>query len=256
MSFTRSTHCVFIALVKKEQVLGLSLIIKSEATPFLLSSFVISSDHRCQGYATILMKATKLACSNYGVSQLGVIYNTIWKNNLSWEKLLGSSGWDAGISDLSYVRLVDIKKIQSSRFIKSQPPLSAQMVMSALCPSVEAQLREALRDEKWAQQVPVMTQPFCIDKPIYRQSSFLLSRLNEIVGWIVVHELSDKVLQVTSLYIRPSYRDQQYAYMLVAEAIRRSATDKIAHFNIRIDNIEMTYMYQDCLLYTSPSPRD
>lgn len=229
----------------KESIIGLALMTPRQDSGFQLISFYIIPSLRGMGLGTQLMLSIIEIIKGKGPKTIHGNYKTFWSYNAAWEKLLHNTNWKTKDTNLRYIVLDQLLKLENKKWasIFQLPPNSH---VRPLNPSSCYYLTKWIKQASWTHEIPSDVIPGKAWKNTNRECSLLLTIDHNIAGWIIVHNLEKGAGQVSALYIRKQYGKQykDLALKLIAEAFRRNQTLTKAYFGYRKGNKYMERLIQ------------
>jgi len=232
-------------MLVKESIVGLALSTPRQDSGIQLISFYILPSLRGKGLGSQLIHSITEIIKDKGPKTIHGNYKTFWPNNMAWEKLLLKANWKIKDTDLQYVVLDQLLKLENKNWASNfQLPPNAHV--RSLNPANCNYLTDWIQQASWTHQIPIDVIPGKALKNTNKECSLLLTIDHDIAGWIIVHDLEGSVGQVSVLYIRRQYgkRYKDLALKLTAEAFRRNQTLTKVYFGFRKGNKYMERLIQ------------
>lgn len=189
--------------------LGLLSFEGEEAT--LLSLYIVPQ-MRHKGFGGGLLSALEECAET-----LRVTFSDRHKDSL--EPLFAKHGWSTPeqIMKLYYYDPATVIRSEMATPIRLSEPYSMQPY--ARCSAFE------LKDIEAIHALPSFPKELSICKPevfpVHNETSFVLKREGRVIGWVVTHMLSKRLVRYTSLYVRPEYEKKGIGVALMKQAAAR-----------------------------------
>lgn len=187
-------------------VLGMGLVelpVDDERFPELLSIFV-SQSLRKRGLATQILTALQDELRSRGYQALETVYMSGRPAAAAAERLLANAGWEEPVMRMLTLRFT-VASMRQAPWIgndKYKLPDGYEIIPWHDMKAEELEALQASQEEGgWIPEdlIPWRSSPREIE-PI---TSVALRARGQIVGWVVNHQLEDKIIRITSAYIRP-----------------------------------------------------
>ncbi len=185
----------------------------------VLSLFVLPK-FRGRGLATSLLTALEGEASLAGLARVQGVYMTGQKTQDAFERVLAKASWEKPETRMLTVRCTLAEARRTEWY--SKHPLGKGMTVfpwSELTSRERDGLMRSQRETGWIKPDLV---PWNFDRDGFEPVSSLGVRLNgEIVGWVLNHAMSDKVVRFTCSFIRRDLGRRGRIVPVYSESIRR-----------------------------------
>ena len=231
-------HLLWVAMLHKEQLLGIALFNQATPTIAALISFKVHPERRNRKIGTTLLAFSESVCRQWGIQQLLLNYRTYWKSNTYWEKILKQQQWQYHPPNMYYVHVnnTDILYEKMGLHIEAKP------IFASINPQTWEQLKSTIAQPDWQNSIPDGLDPLQLaNKQLDLQASVLIlnnDRTN-MIGWVIFHQLSKSIWQVTSLFVKEEYRTSKIGLAAIRESARRHQNRGRVHFMVQPENTKM-----------------
>jgi len=238
---------VWVAAIQAKEILGFALIHPHSVESEILS-FKIHPNHRQQGVAKVFLQQIELLCASRNIQSLKILYRTYWENNLYWEKVLQQSNWDNRSTLLYYISLDQaVQKQIAPSFQSKNWKLKDDYQIKTF--SYDC-LLATMPHSKWQEAKKTGLSPLQLpESKVDLDCSFLILEQNtqEVVGWLICHQLQANILQLTTFYILPEHRKVGKA-VIAKLSTKISANDSKLHFMVKVENLKIMAFVRRYLL--------
>jgi len=192
----------------------------TDQEPATVRSLGVVPEHRRSGVGTALLAALEDNLRGHGVSTVQASYRSDLEHVAALERIAEKRGWDAprAVRRLYRARR---ENVLGTPLLEADPlPDGFELfAWSDLTRDEQAALRQR-QDAATDASHPIALDPFQLPDRLSTSCSVGVRRNGHVMGWMVLHRLSDDVMQYTSLFVSPTLHRHQVARVLLAEAIR------------------------------------
>jgi hypothetical protein len=215
----------------------------AEKTSAVLSVF-IKKGCRKKGIGTGMFEILEKFLKENGYKKIIIefIRNTRQTNFL--EKILNSSGWEKPELRTLLCRIHYKKLLKSGWLTKYK--LTEDFSIFRWNEISEEEKNRIMTYENMDGWYPENLNPFKLDLKMQSSNSLGLKFKNEIIGWIIVQKLSKNSLNYARLFVCRDFQDMGKIIILLSEAIKIQAAEKISYgnFSFDMDNKKMKLFYE------------
>ncbi|MEM8525154.1 MAG: GNAT family N-acetyltransferase [Bacteroidota bacterium] len=225
---TFSEQLIWIAVIRANEILGFVLLHPHQVESEILS-FKIHPEYRNQGIAKFLLQQVEQLCRQRQIQSLKILYRTYWENNSYWEKVLQQSVWDNRSILLYYISIDQAVKDQIAQRFQDrnwQPDYDYQIETFSY-----DRLFQTMQHSKWQESKQLGLSPLQLPKnQVNFNCSFLVihKESEEIVGWLICHQLQANLLQLTTFYLLPEHRKS-------GKAVLSKLADRLQNQEIKLN---------------------
>lgn len=222
MSLLPPVRPVAVGAVAGDEPAGLALaeIPEGQREEAEVLSLFVRADLRGRGVATRLLAAVENELGRLGARRLKAVYMTGQPSEAALERLIGMAGWDPPTTrKLSLqVDLPDFPKTDWYGRFPLGPGLSV-FPWSELTREERQELERSQRESPW---IPPNLEPWRHDRDGFEPVSSLGVRFQgRVVGWVLNHALSERVVRFTCSFIRKDLGRRGRLVPVYSESIRR-----------------------------------
>ncbi|MDW8296648.1 MAG: GNAT family N-acetyltransferase [Raineya sp.] len=208
-------------------------------------SLWVKEEHRRRGIASNILRIAEKIALNNQINYLNIIFQDNWESFKWMPTLLQKLGWNKPekrtiLVKLAYTQVCDLPWFQ----IKDFPNNFHTSFWTDLTEEQKNFIKRKKETENW---YPDTLSPFQLPNLIVKEGSLVLWYENEIVGWITLHKMAEKQVQITSYFIDEKHRKTKASIALIVEAVDNVYHNQIANeaiFMFHADNKEMMTMSQ------------
>lgn len=219
--------------------LGLAEVSPDGRSGNILSAFVARA-HRSRGIGTALLARLEDELRSRGCTELDLAYLTETPATLAIEMILKKRGWTPPQARMLICRAD--RRIFEAPWIKRRR-LPAGFSIFPWCELTPNERNAMQRQQELHPWYPEMLSPFRDEAMQEPENSLGLRRQGQVVGWLITHRISPKMIRYSSLFVRAELRARGCALPLLAEAIDRQARcrglDSFGSFSVWLDNDPM-----------------
>ncbi len=165
----------------------------------ILSIFV-APDLRKQGIATYLIGSLEEALIRRGVPSVLGVYMTSLPNIPAIEGMFAKSGFSAPVRRAVIVRTTPEEMSNANWYKRARLPSNCTIFpWSELTPDELETMKRTQAESHW---IHPDLEPWNFDKDFDRQSSVGMRRNDEVVGWVINHRASEKMVAFTISFMR------------------------------------------------------
>ncbi|HHP7242940.1 MAG TPA: GNAT family N-acetyltransferase [Cyclobacteriaceae bacterium] len=190
---------------------------------FRLVSLKVSPEHQNQKIATRLLYNLEKAIKTEGYCEIELHYRSHWKTIPVLKKMLTRLAWTDPVFTL---RICQSKIEQAFPVFHSNHQLPEGYEFTAW-KDVTNEEKKIINSKK--EQEAWFTDdvsPFQLSHMIEHNVSIALRYYNEIVGWLVIHQITPETLEYTALFVDDHHRTFKIGHLLMGESINRQAEQK------------------------------
>lgn len=189
-------------------------------------SLYVKEEFRRKGIASQILRIAEKVASNNRLSILNIIFQNNWSSFKVMPGLLKSLGWQEPekrmiLVKLSYQQVKDLPWLQ----VQNYPSGFSTRPWKSLSQKDYDFIRNKQSQSQW---YPPALSPFQLPELLVDEGSLALFHNEELIGWFIVHLVSDKTMQVTSYFVDENYRKTTASIALVSNAIKQTCESGIA----------------------------
>lgn len=207
----------FATLDKKMIGLALATVNEVKKRGKLISLFV-APNYRTKGIAQKLLKEVEVLLSTRRLSEIKTNYRAHWKSTPQVSHILAKAGWS--LPDVEFI-MVDGLAANVLQLFKANEAPYPEGYKSIPWSELNREDIQQLRKQTKNQDVPSDQNPFIAESSINKDVSLILKFENNVIGWVISHQLSKETNEFTSYYIADKHRSFRLAHKLMRETIFR-----------------------------------
>ncbi|KOY84768.1 hypothetical protein AD998_00115 [bacterium 336/3] len=218
----------FVIEVKlNEIIVGLSIVeFMTDQKVLKVLSLKVHEDYQRKGIASQMLKVAEQIAKNNSAFYTNIVFQDNWNSFKIMPKLLEKTGWDKPqhrltLAKLHYNQVKDLPWFQ----IKDYPENFTVTDWSNFTSNDKEYILSKQNSDNW---YPEILSPFQLENILIKEGSLLLKYKSEIIGWITIHLVSSKSIQITSFFIDKEHRNTKASICLIRDAIERVYKNEIA----------------------------
>ncbi len=229
---------IFIILSDKENLPKSLLVfeIKKNNTAEFHSVFV-AEEYRKKGIASLMMQKAEQILKNNKIKHIDIVFFDTWSNIGFIKKYIEKNNWLKEKKTVENFRLnnknaLDLDWVQKSLKEKHQ------IIYKSWGDITEKEKKKLQEKILNTEDFPHYLTPFQIMDRIELDSSQIAFNDGEIIGWSMIHILSEDLLQCSALYVFPKYRKNKISEHLIARNLLHNVKKeyKITIFQVQYKN--------------------
>lgn len=205
-----------------------------------IHTFMVHPNRHSDGIGTELMQRLEKALRSEGCKHLEGNFRSHWKAVPFLTQLLTSAGWSEPVEDLIIVKGEAKKVLRLFMHDKIQLPEDFHFVpFTQLSPGQKEAIKKRKKEENWYSDI---LDPFTHENTMNPITSMSLVRGDQVVGWVISHQIGPTLNEFTSLFVDESVRSFKMTHLLMRETIMRQDQSGLVDFMItaKADNYAMS----------------
>ncbi len=187
---------------------------------FRLVSLKVNPRHQNRKIATRLLLALEQSLKKEGFISQELHYRSHWPTVPILKKLLSRLSWSEPIFTLRICQSLIEQAFPVFHSNHELPEGYAFTSWSEVTTAEKEQIRNRQAKEQW---YPEDVSPFQLEHIIEPLSSVALRHKGDIVGWLVMHQITHETLEYTALFVDDNHRSFKIGHLLMGEGIQRQA---------------------------------
>jgi hypothetical protein len=136
------------------------------------------------------------------ISQVQFLYRSNYKNVSTIEEIRKHFDWPQATITNYFGKIDKIPETIQNRWLQRELPID--VAIEHFTSSNLKELVASLKSPAWKDQIPPSLHPLQLKQKIDPNTSFLVKKKGEIIGWLICHAMGKNKLQVTSLHVKKS----------------------------------------------------
>jgi GNAT superfamily N-acetyltransferase len=203
-------------------ILGLS---DMNLKDFRIMSFRVKPDHENNKLGFRLLMALEDNLKKEGFERIELQFRSHWKSLFVLKKLLQKTNWKEPAFNM---RICQSLVEQAFPVFHTGHQLTTDYTFTSwklVSDQEKEDIKKRHNQNRW---YPEEVSPFILVDIIEHEVSLALRYKDQIVGWLIIHQISDETLEYTSLFIDESHRSFKMGHLLMGEGILRQSRQRIA----------------------------
>ena len=218
--------CGVLALQDKQPV-GLILTVHfPKINTYRIISLAVAPKFREQGIGQAMVENLEENLKNDSKIKLVAFYRSHWKSAMIVQKIFEHRGWETPLVDIRILTGAVHKLAPIYENFENVPLRDFTLInWDQLSKEQFKEIEELIKTEKVGNSL----NPFFSEKSIQPKISQALLSGNEVKGWFVANEISEKTLEYSSVYVANSHRSFKTSLVLMKTVIMN-------HFHYKKDS--------------------